>query len=266
MRKLLALALFLGTTGSISAQAVPDAKVPLEAKTIELKHLKPDEATNLLKPYLTSAFGTVSSVSPTMPIITIKDSPENIARMEKVLAKYDHSPATIRLVFQLIEADTGMRLVAAANNNKVSSDLDATLRSVLRFSSYRLIGQGMATTGEDTYFYQKLATADTVGWVYTYDITANVGTIRLSDATLQAGTVRGASSGQVEVDTNATGSVSLKVSLSKSTDSGSQPAQSLFSTGLDLPLGQTVVLGTAATSRSGVALILTVKPELVRSR
>lgn len=265
MRKLLALALTFGLTGTASAQAIPDSKITLEAKTIELKHLKPDEATNLLKPYLTSAFGSVSSVSPTMPIITIKDVPENIARMEKVLAKYDHSPATIRLVFQLIEADTGMRLVAAANN-RVSSDLDATLRSVLRFSSYRLIGQGMATTGEDTYLYQKLATADTVGWIYTYDITASVGSIRLSDATLQAAAVRRVSAGQVEVDTTATGSVSLKVSLQKSTESSEKSTHSLISTGLEVPLGQTVVLGTAATSKSGVALILTVKPELVRSK
>ena len=265
MRKLLALALIVGTAGRASAQAVPDPKITLEAKTIELKHLKPEEATNLLKPYLTSAFGSVSSVSPTMPIITIKDVPENLARMEKVLAKYDHSPATIRLIFQLIEADTGLRMVAAANN-RVSSDLDATLRSVLRFSSYRLIGQGMFTSGEDSYIYQKLATADTVGWIYTYDISANIGSIRLSEATLQAGSVRRASTGVVEVDTNATGSVRLTVSLQKKTESSEKATQSLISTGLEVPLGQTVVLGTAATSKSGVALILTVKPELVHAK
>jgi hypothetical protein len=37
----------------------------------------------------------------------------------------------------------------------------------------------------------------------------------------------------------------------------------IIETGLDVPLGHMVVLGTAATRSSGAALILTVKPELV---
>lgn len=263
MKRLLAIALLAGVTSSLSAQAAPQPV--LEAKTIELKHLKPDEATNLLKPYIMNTFGTVTSVSPSMPIITIKDVPENIARMEKVLAKYDHSPATVRLVFQLIEADTGPRLISAANS-KVSSDLDATLRSVLRFASYRLIGQGMATSGENSILYQKLATADTAGWVYTYDIRASLGSIRLSDATLQSVAAHRVSSGGDEVDTTATGSVKLSVSLYKTTEAGNRPIHTMIETGLDVPLGHTVVLGTAATQKSGVAIILTVRPELVRPK
>jgi hypothetical protein len=266
MRKIVALALVFCATGSALAQVEP--KVPLETKTIELKHLKPDEAVNLLKPYIVNTWGSVTSVSPNMPIVTIKDVAENIGRMEKVLAKYDHSPATIRLVFQLIEADTGPRIASVANNRALSSDLDATLRSVLRFSSYRLIGQGMATSGEQSGIYQKLALADSGGWIYTYDISAQLGTIRLSDVTLQsqmAKTVR-ASAGSIEVDTNATGSVNLAVTLFRKTESGPKAAAALIETRLDLPLGHTVVLGTAATERSGVALILTVKPELVSSK
>jgi hypothetical protein len=263
MRKLLAVTLLFGIAGSAAAQSA--ALPPLEARTIELKHLRPDEATNLLKPYIVNAYGSVTSVSPSMPIITIKDIPENIARMEKVLAKYDHSPATIRLVFQLIEADTGPRLVAASNN-RVASDLDATLRSVLRFASYRVLGQGMATSGENSEIYQKLATADTVGWVYTYDIRAVLGSIRLSDATLQASSTRRVTSGAEDVDTTATGSVRLSVSLFKKSESDPKQAHTLMETGLDVPLGHTVVLGTAATGKGGVALILTVKPELVRGK
>src|SRR3982751_2462363 len=120
MRTLIALALGLFIAGSASAQVEPRA--PLETKTIELKHLKPEEAVNLLKPYIVNTWGTVTLVSPNMPIVTIKDVAENIGRMEKVLAKYDHSPATIRLVFQLIEADTGPRVAAASNTRPVSSD------------------------------------------------------------------------------------------------------------------------------------------------
>ena len=264
MRSLIALALGLSVAASAAAQVEPKQ---LETKTIELKHLKPEEAVSLLKPYIVNSLGTVTWVSPTMPIVTIKDVPENIVRMEKVLAKYDHSPATIRLVFQLIEADTGPRMVSASNNRPLASDLDATLRSVLRFSSYRVIGQGMATSGENSVIYQKLALADSGGWVYTYDIRAQLGTIRLSDATLQANAAtRLASSGPVEVDTSATGSVSLAVELFRKTEVKDQPVQHMIETRLDLPLGHTVVLGTAATQKGGVALILTVKPELVRPK
>jgi len=265
MRTLVALALVVSIAGSAGAQ--PEPKNPLETKTIELKHLKPDEAISLLRPYLVNIGGSVSGVSPNMPIITIRDIPDNLARMEKVLAKYDHSPATIRLVFQLIEADTGPRLISA-NAERVSSDLDATLRSVLRFSAYRLLAQGVATSGEYSNISQKLAKADDISF---YNISAEVGTIRLSDATLQSDSppMRNAIAGQVMVDTMATGSVHLKVHLSRQAEvkyENRDSFQSVISTGLDVPLGHTVVLGTAATSRNGVALILTVRPELVRTK
>jgi hypothetical protein len=267
MRTLLAFTLGVCMAGSAAAQVEPTRKEPLETKTIELKHMKPDEAISLLRPYLVNIGGSVSGVAPNMPIITIKDVPENLARMERVLAKYDHSPATIRLVFQLIEADTGPRMVATSAE-KLSSDLDATLRSVLRFSAYRLLAQGIATSGEYSTISQKLAKADDISY---YSISAEVGTIRLSDVTLQAdgATMRNAAAGQVVVDTTAVGSVHLKVQLSRQAEvkyENRPDYVSVISTGLDVPLGHTVVLGTAAAQKGGVALILTVKPELVRAK
>jgi hypothetical protein len=264
MRTLSALALAACLAAPLAAQS----PAGLEAKTIELKHLKPQEAANLLRPYLVNGAGSVSSVSMDMPIITIKDVASNIPKLEQVLAKYDHSPATIRLVFQLIEADTGPRMIATAGGGGVASDLDAALRSVLKFSGYRLMAQGMATSGEYSRLSQTLARADTVG-TYTYDIQADVGTIRLSDATLQsqATPVRPASTTEATVDTMATGTVHLNVALVKrAAPVYKQNDQNVIVTGLDVPLGHTVVLGTAASMKTGVAIILTVKPELVRAK
>jgi hypothetical protein len=265
MRNLFGITSLVYIAASASAQAPANTKqpIPLEAKTIELKHLKADEAVNLLKPYLVNGAGSVTWMAPNKPIITIKDVATNIPRMEQVLAKYDHSPATIRLVFQLIEADTGPRLSNAANSRALESDLDATLRSVLRFSGYRLVAQSVMTTGENGRVTQKLAPADSAGY-FTYDIIANVGTIRLSDETLVSlGKVRTVSNGEMMVDTAATGSVQLNVALDKR---AAKEAYGVISTGLDVPLGHTVVLGTAATEKGGHALILTVKPELVRGK
>src|SRR5438874_2987937 len=100
-----------------------------ETKTVELRHLKPREAVNLLSPYVKAKDGGVFSVAENIAVVTLRDFPANITHMQDVLAKYDHTPATIRLVFQLIEADTGSRAQSA--NDQVSPDLDATLRSVL---------------------------------------------------------------------------------------------------------------------------------------
>jgi hypothetical protein len=222
----------------------------VDTKTIELKHLKPAEAVRLLRPYIINAAGGVFDVSETIPIVTIRDVADNIERMEKVLAKYDHSPATVRLVFQLIEADTGNRLIAASNTrNQIPVELDSTLRSVLRFPVYRLLSQGVSSTGENAMVRQTLGEA---GPGVSYFLQATVGTIRIRDAE----------------STAPTGTVNLDVYLGRETGvtsgSGDRPTETLLTTRLDVPLGNTVVLGTAATRINGVALILTVRPELVR--
>lgn len=243
----------LFVAGRLAGQAV-DIKA-VETRTIELRHLKPQEAVNLLRPYLVSGAGSVSLVSEQIPVVTIRDLATNLEKMEKVLAKYDHSPATIRLIFQLIEADTGARMISASNTrNLLPLDLDSTLRSVLKFPTYRLLAQGVATVGEFSSISQQLANAEQGGM---YELSADIGTVRI-------GTIAG--------DTSAKGSVHIRVSLGKTNsfigdaNSAARPYERIISTGLDVPLGHTVVLGTAATRMTGTALILTVKPELVRAK
>ena len=230
----------------------------METKTIELKHLKPSEAVKLLRPYVVSSGGGVYDVAENMPIITIRDAADNIDRMEKVLAKYDHTPAAVRLVFQLIEADTGPRMINASNvSEQVPVELDSTLRSVLRFPVYRLKAQGIATTGELSYISQQMGDA---GDGLHYSLSANVGPIKVQDA-----------------DGNARGTVQLQVGLhregpqqmSQNNNMAGRPdkvVETMLATGVSVPLGTTVVLGTAATRINGVALILTVRPELVRAK
>ena len=257
MKAVLTLAALFVAAGGMEAQST------LETRTIELRHLKPAEAVKLLSPYIKSTGGGVFDVSASMPIVTVRDTPENLTLMERVLAKYDHTPATIRLVFQLIEADTGPKLVSASNSRPLPVDLDSTLRSVLRFPAYRVIGHGIATAGEASWVTQKLANAEHGD---TYDLNAEIGLIRLGE-NVSAGL---SSVGIGQVDSTATGTVSIKVTLSKigsliaSRENISRPSETIISTGLDVPLGHMVVLGTAATRTTGKALILTVKPELVR--
>jgi hypothetical protein len=77
----------------------------------------------------------------------------------------------------------------------------------------------------------------------------------------------------VWIDTSAIGTVHLEVRLFRNSentvDAGNGTTRQvhdwIISTGLDVPLGHMVVLGTAATRATGTALILTVKPELVKA-
>jgi hypothetical protein len=125
----------------------------------------------------------------------------------------------------------------------------------------------VATAGEFSVVGQQLANADKN---FTYELKAQVGTIRLSESTIN---ISAGPAGIATIDSTASGSVHLEVQLVRSghepiSDAGKQTFRSVLdyviSTGLDVPLGHMVVLGTAATKATGVALILTVKPELVR--
>jgi hypothetical protein len=155
-----------------------ELKPPLETKTVELRHLTPKEAVSLLSPYVVNGRGGVFPVSDNLAIITLKDVAENIPRLEQVLAKYDHSPATIRLVFQLIEADTSLKSQPPPGG-RVAADLDSALRSVLKFHSYRLLSQSVASVGENAGVDQKLAGPDGEPPLTLW---TSVGSIRVADA------------------------------------------------------------------------------------
>lgn len=250
MKRLLGIVLGLSLAATAAAQ---DPRI--ETKTIELRQLKPSEAAKLLRPYIVNGGGGVYEVSDKLSIITIKDISSNISTLEQVLARYDRSPATIRLVFQLIEADTGPRVTAASNaSGGVPMYLDSTLRSVLKFPSYKLLAQGISAVGEDAQASQQMGDA---GEGKIYNLLTRVGSIHTSSTS--------------------DGTVNLYVQLTRD---GVQPVANaphdwIITTQVDVPLGNTVVLGTAmtrTTSRSspgappttkGAALILVVRTELV---
>src|SRR5258708_12435787 len=109
MRSLFQLAFALSiAAGLVGAQDV-------DTKTVELHHLKPKEAVKLLSPYVKAKDGGVFDVGDNISIVTMRDTPENIVRMERVLAKYDHAPQPIRLVFQFIHPDPRPPFPTVAN-------------------------------------------------------------------------------------------------------------------------------------------------------
>jgi hypothetical protein len=201
-------------------------------KTVPLHHLTSMEAVKLLLPYSATAGGGVFEVSPNVRAVTIREVPKIFAEMMMVLGQYDRDPATVTLNFQLI---------AAENSNTRDpgvAGLDSLLRGVLKYTGYRLLTTSVASASEGGNVTQTLS-AD--GESFTLEVSVT----------------------DMRVDGN-DASVHLSVHLFRNgVPSKGQLGNQVLSTGVTVPVGQTVVLGTSATDIGQRALILTVRPQLV---
>ena len=204
-------------------------------KTVPLHHLSSIEAVKLLSPYAQTAGGGVFEVSPNVRAVTIREVPKIFAEMMTVLGQYDRDPASVTLNFQLI---------AAENSNTRDpgvAGLDSLLRGVLKYTGYRLLTTSVASASE--------------GGIVTQTLSADGETFSLEVHVTD-----------MRVDGN-DASVHLSVHLMRNgVPSKAQPASQVLSTGVTVPVGQTVVLGTSATDVGQRALILTVRPQLVPAK
>jgi hypothetical protein len=201
-------------------------------KTVPLHHLTSSEAVKLLSPYSQTAGGGVFEVSPNVRAVTIREVPKVLAAMMMDLAQYDRDPASVTLNFQLIAAEnTNTRDPGVAG-------LDSLLRGVLKYTGYRLLTTSVASASE--------------GGTVTQTLSADGETFSLQVYVTD-----------LRVDGNEA-SVHLNVNLMRNgvPSRGQAPSQ-VLSTGVTVPVGQTVVLGTSATDIGQRALILTVRPQLV---
>lgn len=209
-------------------------------KTVTLHHLSSGEAMKLLSPYSVSPGGGVFEV-PNVRAVTIREVPRIYTDMMNVLEKYDREPASVVLNFQLVAAEpTNTRDPAVAG-------IDSLLRNVLKFSGYRLLGTAVATTGENHEVTQTIS-----GDSETLSLSVGLRDVRVegNDASvmLYVSLVRPA----VPAQSNGTASVAGRAAVN------------LLTTGVTVPIGQTVLLGTSASENGQRALILTVRPQLAK--
>jgi hypothetical protein len=204
----------------------------LVTRTIPLRYLQAVDAARLASPYVRSPQGGVFEAS-AVRAVTITETAPVIARIDSLIRENDHSPAVLAFRFQLIGADDTPALDASIE------PLASTLRGLFRYKGYHLLGEGSTTAGEGEMF----------------------------SLTVAAGEDRFALGGEVAaVQGGSTGSTRIRVRLSRMSGGTFQgkPIESemLMSTGLTVPLGQTVVLGSAAPGGANKALILAVRPEV----
>jgi hypothetical protein len=180
-----------------------------------------------------------ASASSSIRAVTIREIQTVFNEMMAVLERYDRDPATVVLNFQLIAAEnTNTRDPAVAS-------LDTLLRSVLKFSGYRLLSTSVAAASE--------------GQLVSQTISADGDPLTLSVQISELRTEGNDASVQLYVQLN-------KQGIPPSAQNGGipRPASEMFSTGVRVPIGQTVVLGTSAAEGGTRAMILTVRPQLAK--
>jgi hypothetical protein len=197
----------------------------LETQTFELQYLPDYEARQLIDPYVWAdrpgAPGTVSAVS---NMITVRETPDNLEKVRRVLAEYDRPRPTVRLHFQLIEAD------GATTTDPAIADVEAELRKLFRYEGYRLITEAVVGGTQGSHVEQVVG--DSTGeWV----VMATIENVRLVG-----------DSGTVQVAAGVR-----------------SPIRGAFQTTVNARIGQTLVVGNAQLIQGGGTLILTVRPEVI---
>jgi hypothetical protein len=214
---------------------------PFLVKTVPLHHLRSQDAVKLLSPYVQTQGGGVyeASASSSIRAVTIREIQTVFNEMMAVLERYDRDPATVVLNFQLIAAEnTNTRDPAVAS-------LDTLLRSVLKFSGYRLLSTSVAAASE--------------GQMVSQTISADGDPLLLSVQISELRSEGNDASVQLYVQLNR-----QSIPATPQNGGNGRPASELFSTGVRVPIGQTVVLGTSAAEGGTRAMILTVRPQLAK--
>lgn len=219
--------------------AAQDKEQPV-VRTYRLRHLKAVDAAKLIAPYIQSAFGGVFEVGG-QPAITVREHARVLAVVDSLLREYDRAPRGVQLRFQLIATSD------SAHRDPAIAPVEAALRGLFRFNGYRLLAQGSAVANERSPFALTMAAEQK-----RYRVEGMVGAV--------AG--------------GATPEATLNVTLSESdpplvvvTDARvASTMATVLSTGLTIPFGQTVVLGSGSPTKSRQVLILVVLPELLPQR
>jgi len=123
----------------------------LDTRTFALHYLRPPEAEAIILPYVYRDRPNAQGViSPAEASITVRETPDNLDKIARVLAEYDRPRPLIRLTAHLIQAD------GAAKSDSAIADVEASLRKLFRFSGYRLVEEGIFSTTEDGVVQQQL--------------------------------------------------------------------------------------------------------------
>lgn len=127
----------------------------LETRTFALRYLNAGEARELVDPYVyhDRRAGAAGALSVTNGALTVRETPDNLERIARMLAQFDRPRPLVRLTFHLIQAD------GAAASDPAIADVEAALRKLFRFRGYRLVEEGVFSATEGGNVTQQLGGA-----------------------------------------------------------------------------------------------------------
>ena len=202
----------------------------LDIETFTLEHRSAYEAAELIGPYV---FGdrevNPGAMSATPNALTVRETRDNLEKIARVLEEFDRPIPTVRLRFQLIEADSFQE------EDPAISEVTEELRRLFPFQGFRLMGEALVTVAGGTMEEQE-ASHRFLGpdEIFTLQVAARIerpGSIRLNPVQLFHGI---APSG----------------------------ANRLLETSVNVARGQTVVIGGGRSTDTERAYILTVRAEV----
>lgn len=197
----------------------------LDVRTFNLEHRSGYEAAELVDPYIyRDREGAPGAMSVLPNALSLRETPDNLDKIARVLSEFDQPVPPVRLRFQLIEADSFQ------DPDPAIAEVVHELQSLFRFEGYRLLGEALVTlaTGSEyeQRFQQRFLGTDEL---FTVEAAAQLfgpGGVRLSPVMLRR-----------------------------------QFNDQLLETSVTVTKGQTVVIGGGKALEGGRSFILTVKAE-----
>ena len=205
----------------------------LETRTFEVQYLPSYRVDQLIAPYVFSDRAeSPGMMSATEGAVTVRETPDNLEKIARVLAEYDRPNPTIMLSFQIIEAD------GAAEPDPAIEAVERELRRLFRFEGYDLVAetQIVGIQGTGTRQIVRGEGPDPESFVVRTGVTE----VRRGDPT----------------------TVTLDVQLALA-PSATPTLGPLLETSVTVPAGHSVVLGTAQSTEFEGALILVVRAEIL---
>jgi hypothetical protein len=200
-----------------------------ETRTYRLRHLSPDDALMLVEPYVPGGAENMRVVqrggSGSPAVLTVTAPGTRLEQIGQLLAQYDRGGWSVRLRFQVVEAD------GFSSSDPAIADVEPALRGLFRFRGYRLLGEAMVQATAPGLVQQVVTGSDGTPFA----ISARLLRV-LSGDNRQA----------VELETR------LEI----------QNGPTLLSTSLTVPDSQTVIVGSATPAPGKRTIILVVRPNI----
>ena len=110
----------------------------LDVQTFNLEYRAGYEAAELIGPYVfTDREANPGTMSATEDALTVRETRDNLEKIQRVLDQFDQPIPGIRLYFQLIEADSFQE------EDPAIAEVVEELRGLFRYQGYRLLGEAV---------------------------------------------------------------------------------------------------------------------------